>query len=60
MKKNISRSNFENVVGQFLHDMLVKICANFYSNPENYNVRGTFLVLYAFLIECLDILGNDP
>ena len=27
--KNISRSNFENLVGQFSDDMLVKIYANF-------------------------------
>ena len=25
----ISRSNFETLAGQFLDDMLVKICANF-------------------------------
>ena len=34
-EKNISRSNFENLVGQFLDDMLVKIAifctGNFYT-----------------------------
>ena len=29
MNKNISRLNLENLVGQFLDDMLVKIYANF-------------------------------
>ena len=29
MKKKISKSNFETPIGQFLDDMLVKICANF-------------------------------
>ena len=28
-EKNISRSNFENLVGQFLYDILINICANF-------------------------------
>ena len=28
-EKNISRSHFENLVGHFLDDMFVKICANF-------------------------------
>ena len=38
MKKNISRSNFENLGGQFLDDMFVKICANLKPNPKKSNV----------------------
>ena len=45
MKTNISRSNFENLLGQFLNDMLVKICAIFYPNAKKSNVQETFSLL---------------
>ena len=44
-EKNISRSNSENRVGQFLDDMLVEICANFQLNPKKPNAQETFLLL---------------
>ena len=50
MKKNIPRSNFENLVGQFLDDMLVKSCANFYPNPKKSNAQETFLLSCFFVL----------
>ena len=41
-KKNISRSNFENLVGQFSDDIFMKISANFYPNPKTINAQETF------------------
>ena len=47
MKKN-SRSNFENVVGQFLDDTLVKNCANLKLNSKKSNAQETSLLLCLF------------
>ena len=47
MKKNISRSNFENLIGQFLDDTFVKINAD----PKETNAQESFLLLsFSFLI----------
>ena len=58
-EKNISRSNFKNLVGQFEDNMLVKICVNFQLNTKKFNAQETFLLLCFF---CLisGCLGNNP
>ena len=49
-EKNIFRSNFKNMVGQFLDDMLVKICAIFSLILINLMRRKLFYFYAFFLI----------
>ena len=49
-QKNISKSNFENLVDQFLDSLLVKICVNFQPNPKKSNAQEIFVTFMCFFL----------